>query len=131
MSKTVSFQTFQFSISTQFNSIWPIDRTLSGAITPDERGPGDSDNEGVLRIPQSPSITGTSPSDCLVPYPGHSLERRSYPSTYVQSENSTALADWARYIMGVKYSLQIIILNLIKKNYMSLTFNNGYLTNHM
>ena len=22
--------------------------------------------EGVLRIPQSPSITGTSPSDCLV-----------------------------------------------------------------
>ena len=27
----------------------------------------------VLRIPQSPSITGTSPSDCLVSYPGHSL----------------------------------------------------------
>ena len=28
--------------------------------------------EGVLRIPQSSSITGTSPSDCLVSYPGHS-----------------------------------------------------------
>ena len=30
-------------------------------------------NEGVLRIPQSSSITKTSPSDCLVLYPGHSL----------------------------------------------------------
>ena len=30
-------------------------------------------NEGVLRILQSPSITGTSPSDCLVSYPGYSL----------------------------------------------------------
>ena len=28
MSKTVLFQTIQFSISTQFSSIWPIDRTL-------------------------------------------------------------------------------------------------------
>ena len=30
-------------------------------------------NEGVLCLPQSSSITGTSPSDCLVSYPGHSL----------------------------------------------------------
>ena len=28
---------------------------------------------GVLHIPQNSSITGTSPSDCLVSYPGHSL----------------------------------------------------------
>ena len=28
--ETVLFQTIQFSISTQFSSIWPIDRTLSG-----------------------------------------------------------------------------------------------------
>ena len=27
--KTVLFQTIQFSISTQFSSIWPIDRILS------------------------------------------------------------------------------------------------------
>ena len=33
--KTVIFQTIQFSISTQFSSIWPIDRILSGATTPD------------------------------------------------------------------------------------------------
>ena len=51
----------------------PIDRTLSGATTPGQSGPGSNGNEGVLRIPQGPSITGTSPSDCLVSYPGHSL----------------------------------------------------------
>ena len=31
ISKTVLFQAVQFSINTQFSSIWPIDRTLSGA----------------------------------------------------------------------------------------------------
>ena len=31
--KTVLIQTIQFSISTQFSSIWPIDRILSGATT--------------------------------------------------------------------------------------------------
>ena len=30
-------------------------------------------HKGVLHIPQSSSIAGTSPSDCLVSYPGHSL----------------------------------------------------------
>ena len=35
--------------------------------------PGSNDNEGVLHIPQGPCITGTSPSDCLVSYLGHSL----------------------------------------------------------
>ena len=50
--------------------------TLSGATTPGQSGPGSNGNEGVLRIPQSHSITGTSPSDCLVSYPGHSLGRR-------------------------------------------------------
>ena len=40
---------------------------------PDQSGFGSNGNEGVLCIPQSSSITGTSPSDCLVSYPGHSL----------------------------------------------------------
>ena len=39
----------------------------------DKLKPTYSSSEGVLRIPQSSSITGTSPSDCLVSYPGHSL----------------------------------------------------------
>ena len=48
----------------------PIDRALSGATIPGQSGSGSNGNEGVLRIPQSPNITGTSPSDCLVSYPG-------------------------------------------------------------
>ena len=44
---------------------------LSGATAPGQSGPGSDGNEGVLRIPQSSSIAGTSPSDCLVS--GHSL----------------------------------------------------------
>ncbi len=46
---------------------------LSGATTPGQSGPGSNGNEGVLRIPQSSNTAGTSPSDCLVSYPGHSL----------------------------------------------------------
>ena len=38
--QTVLFQTIQFSISIQSNSIRPIDRTLSGATTPEQSGPG-------------------------------------------------------------------------------------------
>ena len=53
--------------STQFSSIWPIDRKLSDATTPGQSGPGSNG------ISQSSSITGTSPSDCLVSYLGHSL----------------------------------------------------------
>ena len=49
--KTVLFQTIQFRISTQFSSIWPIDRTLSVAIIPSQSGPGSDGNVGVLCIP--------------------------------------------------------------------------------
>ena len=73
MSKTVWFQAIQFSISTQFSSIWTIDRTLSGATNPGQSEPGSDGNEWVLRIPQSSGITGTSASDCLLSYLGHSL----------------------------------------------------------
>ena len=67
-SKTVLFQAIRFSISTQFSSIRPIDRIVSG-----QSGPESDAKEGVLCIPQSSSIVGTSPSDCLVSYPGDSL----------------------------------------------------------
>ena len=67
MSKTVLFQTIQFNISTQFQcqnspisiqfsistqfcSIWPIDRTLSGATTPGQIGPRDDGSDGVFHI---------------------------------------------------------------------------------
>ena len=59
------------------------------------RGKVDVDgNEGAPRILQSSNITGTSPSDCLVTYPGHSLVVGSYPSAEKQSEYFTAQADW-------------------------------------
>ena len=64
--KTVLLQTIQFSISIDFSSIWPIDRTLSSAATPCQNWPGSIGNEDVLHIPQSSSITEASPSDCLV-----------------------------------------------------------------
>ena len=40
MSKTIIFQTIQFSISTQFISIGSIDWTLSGTTTTGLSGPG-------------------------------------------------------------------------------------------
>ena len=55
------------------SSIWPIDRTLSGATTPCQSGPGSNGNEGLLWIPPSFTITGTSPSDCLLSCLRHSL----------------------------------------------------------
>ena len=73
ISRRIKFQTIQFSISTQFTSIWPIVRTLSGATILGQSGPGSNANEEVPHIPQSSSITGTSPSDCLVSWPGHFL----------------------------------------------------------
>ena len=90
------FQTIQFSVSTQFSSIWLIDRTLPGATTLDQIGSGSDDNKGVLCITQSSSITGASPSDCLESYTGHSLEE-SCPFTQKQSVYSTVLpaANWA------------------------------------
>ena len=83
MSKQFYFKQFRL-ISPQFSSILPLDKTLSAATTPDQSGPGSDGNEGVLRIPQSSSITGTSPSDCLVSYPGHWL-RGSYPTAEKKS----------------------------------------------
>ena len=35
------------------SSIWPIDGALTGATTPDQSGPGNNDNEGVLYILQT------------------------------------------------------------------------------
>ena len=57
----------------QYSSIQPIDRALSGDTIPGQSEPGSDGSEGVLCIPQSLSITGTSPSDCFVSYSGHSL----------------------------------------------------------
>ena len=101
------------------SSIWPIDRTLSGATTLGQSGSWSNGNEGVLYIPQSSSITGASLSDCLVSYSKHSLEE-SYSSVEMQSVYVTAPADWAitylktNYIsppLSVSYNLLIAFVN--------------------
>ena len=48
--------------------------TLSGATIPGQSGAENDSNEGVLYIPQRSNITGSSPSDCLMSYPGQSLQ---------------------------------------------------------
>ena len=74
--------------------------TLSSATTPGQSGPGSNGNEGVFHIHQSSSFTGTLPSDCLVSYPRHSLEGKTYPSAEKQSVYSTTPADWAIIVEG-------------------------------
>ena len=86
---TILHQSF---ISPQYSSIWPIHRTLLGATSPGQSGARSSGTEEVLRIPQSSSITGILPSDCLVSYLGHSLGK-CYPSAEMQLVYSTALVD--------------------------------------
>ena len=88
------------------SSIWPIDRTLSGATIPGQSGPGSDSNEGVFHITQSSSISGALRSDCLVLYPGQWLEE-SYPSTEMQSVYSIAPADWDTHTMKLQKVLQV------------------------
>ena len=100
-------KTIQFSISMQFSSIWPIDRTLSGATNPGRCQPGSNGNEEVLYILQS-SRTGASPTDCLVSYLGY-MWRESYLSVEMQSMYSTAPADWARIMKNIKICFILFI----------------------
>ena len=76
------------------SSIWPRERTLSGATTLGQSRLGNYGNKGILRIPQSSSITGASPSDCLVSYPRYSL-MESFLFAEMQPMYSTAPADRA------------------------------------
>ena len=66
-------------------------------------------NQEVLRIPQSSSTAGTSPSDCLVSFPGHSLGF-FYPSAEVQSVYSTAPAAWAIH----SFKCQTVLFQIIQ-----------------
>ena len=71
INRTVLFLIIQFSISHLFNlqigryQVFPLQARVDLLS---------NGNEEVLLIPQSTSITGASPSNCLVSYPGDSLE---------------------------------------------------------
>ena len=71
--------------------------TLSGAPTPGQNGPRSDGNKRILPIPQSSSITGTSPSDCIASYQDTRWGEvgGSYSSAEMQSVYSTAPADKA------------------------------------
>ena len=69
---------------------------LSGVTALGQSEPVSNGNEGVLHIPQSSSITGTSPSDCLMSHLGHLLEWGSYPSAEKMSGYSTAPSERTR-----------------------------------
>ena len=92
--KIVLFQTIQISIITLFSSISPIDRNISCATTPGQSWPSNDGKKVVIQISQSSRITGASPSDGLVSYPGHLLEK-FYPTAEMPSVYSAAPADWA------------------------------------
>ena len=102
MSKTVLFQTIQFSISTQFSSLRSIDRRYQ--VLP-LRARVDL---GVMAMnSQSSDISGTSPSDCLVSYPGESLVGGSYRFAEKQSMYFTAPVDWV--IAGCRLLVQFMV----------------------
>ena len=89
--KIVPFQTIQLNTSTQFSSIWPLNRTLSGVTTPSQIKPESDSNKDLLGIFQNSSIIEASWSDCLVSYPEHSwVAGKSYSSAEM---HSTASAD--------------------------------------
>ena len=69
-------------------SIWP-DRTLLGATTLGQSGPGSNGNERVLCISWI-----FLPSDGLMSYPGHLLGWGCYSSGEMQSVYSTAPVHW-------------------------------------
>ena len=87
--KAVLLQTIQFSISTQFRSIWSIDQAQALRTRVD---PGALAMKGVLRVPQSSSIAVSSLSDRLVSYQRVSLGK-SYSSAEMKLVYSTAIAD--------------------------------------
>ena len=76
------------------NCIWPIYRILSGATKLDISGPWSDGNEGLLRIPQSSSITGASSSDYLVSYISCIRWGWFYTPTEMQSVYSTVPVVW-------------------------------------
>ena len=62
----IYFHTDEFKYGKWLNiSIWPLDRILTGSTTLGQSRPGSNGNEGVLYIPQSSSISWSSPSDAI------------------------------------------------------------------
>ena len=109
-------------------SIWPIDSTLSGVTTPSQVQMNryrriwntptkawlsqlvnfknaiwhihlwEQDNEGVFRISQISTLTGASPSDWLMSYPGHPLCGEWGGGLTLPQRYSPRWVDWKRSV---------------------------------
>ena len=92
----------------RFNSIWPVDRTLSGVTTPSQSGPGTMSVKGFLHSSNfhhywNLTIRLFSVITRTLVGGGGGV---SYPSAEVQAVHSTAVADWAKDIVINKFKLQ-------------------------
>ena len=91
--KAVLFQLNQFCINTLFNSIWPIDKTLSVFTSPRPNESGSDGNKAVVCITQCSSINGSWPSGCLESYAEHwmvessPLQDKRNSNFYLTAEN--------------------------------------------
>ena len=106
--QTVLFQTIQFSMSFIYTQFKYKTTLFDLQIEPNQVLPLQARVDlGAMAIKgyrQSPSITGASPSDCLVSYPGHSLVGwGSFPSAEMKSVYSIAPADWAIDLFKFSY----------------------------
>ena len=97
--KSSYFQTIQFSLIKQFNSIWTIDRTLSGATTSSRSKPGRDDNEGYSEFPKAPAFLEPDHQIGWYHIQDTHWVGESYPSANMQSMYSAVQADWAREIL--------------------------------
>ena len=72
-------------------------------------GPGSNGNEGMLRIPQSSSFIGTSPSDCSRTLDwGGGLTPRQRNSRYILQPQPTGQLTFRQTCMTVIFSLDFI-----------------------
>ena len=78
------------------SSIWSIDRTRSGATTPDQSRPGSNGNEGVVCISQKIQHYWSLTIRLFTLIYRTLVEGGSYSSVMIQLVYSTAPADWAR-----------------------------------
>ena len=99
----------QFSKSTQFSSIWPIDRTLSGATSPSQRGPGRMPMKGCSVFPKAQVLLEPHHQIVYCHIQGTRLVKEAYPSAGLQSVNSTAPADWPKELTKMLYGQYIYI----------------------
>ena len=85
-----------YDLSLNNTSVWPIHRRFSVATSPGKNRQRSNGNEGVLHIPQN-SRDGTSQSDSLMIYKGHSLGWGSYLSAPWCSRWGTVLNQNHKY----------------------------------